>query len=476
MSRTAWIVTLLALAIAVFAIRLSGPADLEGYAQARNIGYLFDLTERGHWLAQRDIEGRILSKPPLHTWTMAPFAMAFGVTRTALVLPSFLAIVALTLLVFEIGRRQFGLAAGGFAGFAVILAPMLSKHVGLVRSDALFTLWITAGAWCAYLARTRSTGWTGFWLFAALSTLTKGPLGLLISASGLLAGFFERPSPVGSKKSHLPGIALFVLLCFGWLAAALWLHGRELFDKLFLDELFGQATGARKDSFPGANLPEPALNLLSRFAPFSLLACYAVWRIFRHRADDAATRYFERFLVWWIIPGLVLLSLAAHHRADLVLPLWPPLALLAGRVSATLAQRAGSRKASSVTAAIALLLLAFAWKTYHPSSSARAKVIRYSEDIRKAADAFAATGIPLDQVAYLDTPTTFQLYLGTRRIWDNEAGLRQQAATGKPARYIGTESRDLPLEELGASTAREVFRWPPDGKRTSVVRIFEVAW
>ena len=79
-----WGVLIVLLCLLVFLIRITGPSDLEGYAQHRNIGYVMDMMWGGNWLAQHDIQGRILSKPPLHSWTIAPFAAIFGVDRLAM--------------------------------------------------------------------------------------------------------------------------------------------------------------------------------------------------------------------------------------------------------------------------------------------------------------------------------------------------------------------------------------------------------
>ena len=133
----------------LLAIRLIAPTDLEYYSQGRNVGYALDIVHNHHWLVQYDIRGHIMSKPPLHTWLIALFALPFGVNRVTLVLPSALAVLALAFLVMAMARRPFGSLAAGLAGFSIILAPMMSKHIALVRSDALFTLAITGGAWAA---------------------------------------------------------------------------------------------------------------------------------------------------------------------------------------------------------------------------------------------------------------------------------------------------------------------------------------
>ncbi len=474
-----WPLLLAALVVAVFWLRVSAPADLEAYAQARNIGYTLDLVHRGNWLAQYDIEGRILSKPPLHTWFIGIFAVPMGVTRLALVLPSAISVLALTLLVYAIGRRQFGPLAGGMAGVAVILSPMFSKHVGLVRSDALFTLCITAGAWAAWRAWQGEKRWVLFWTAGAFATLTKGPLGLLLSAAGLLAYFWEKRTDGAALRprgSQWPGIAVFFGICLAWLVPALWVHGQTLVDKIFFDELFGQATGARKESFPGKNLPEPTLNLLSRFAPFSLLTFYGIWRAFRRPAADADERRFERFLICWILAGLLIFSLAAHHRADLLLPLWPAAALLAGREAARLAGRIGTKRFAVGTAAICLILLGLVYWTYHHGSGPRKKAIQYSEAIREAAAKVREAGIDPGEIEYIDSPTTFQMYLGTARPWLRPADVEARRAAGNPPRYLGTESKDFGQTGIDGVSAVEIFRWPPDPERTAVVRIFEPVW
>ena len=293
------VLLLLGLAAAFYGLRLVSPSDLEGYAQTRNIGYVLDLIHHGEWIAQHDLQGRILSKPPLHTWLAGLSAKAFGINRFALTLPSFVAISALTLLIFSLGRRYFGPLAGGMAGLAAILSPMYSKQLGLVRSDPLFALAIAAGSWAAWNAWQTSKGWTLFWFIGALGTLTKGPLAVLLASLGLLACLWEKRSEPTAKRlrgSHATGLLVFFAVCLAWIVPALLRDGHELVDTIFYGELLGQATGANSDKIPFAHFPEPTLNLLSRFAPFSLLAFLGIWRVFRHPATNPTERRLERFL------------------------------------------------------------------------------------------------------------------------------------------------------------------------------------
>ena len=83
-----WRILLAALVLALFALRLSGPSNLEADAQHRNVGYVMDVVWEGNWLVQQDIRGRIMSKPPLHTWVAAAFAEIGGINRLCLLYTS----------------------------------------------------------------------------------------------------------------------------------------------------------------------------------------------------------------------------------------------------------------------------------------------------------------------------------------------------------------------------------------------------
>jgi predicted nucleic acid-binding protein len=258
---------------------------------------------------------------------------------------------------------------------------------------------------------------------------------------------------------------------------ALLKDGRELVDMILYGELLGQATGVSNDKIPLSNFPQPTLNLLSRFAPFSLLAFYGLWCVFRRPEQDLLQRRFERFLACSIIGGLLVFSIAAHFRSDLILPLWAPAALLAGREASRLAERIGRGRFAWSLAASTVLLFGFAWWTYHPKHGPRARVVTLSENVRNAADALKKTGIDPRRMLHVETPSTLQMYLETAHQWTSPAALVEtlnKAEGASPAWIaIGPSAKiDAGLPE--GFSAIEVFRWPGDAKNTPVVRVFEI--
>lgn len=472
----AWGVLLAALVVAFFLLRLTGPSNLEADAQDRNVGYVMDVVWEGHWLVQQDIRGRIMSKPPLHTWIASAFAEIGGINRLTLALPSALAVLAMAFLVFHVGRQRYGILAGGLSGLAVVLAPMMSKHIALVRTDALFALVVALGAFAAHRAWERGGGWAPFWFWAALATLIKGPLGLVLAAMGLLAWFWERrgdPAASPLKGSHWAGIGLFLLLTLGWLVPAFVSAGQPLVDKLFFHELVGQATGMGKGGYPGQQLPKPTLYFILRFLPFSLFALYGLWRVARHPAAEAAARRFERFLFCWIVGGIVLFSLASHHRGDLLLPLWPAAALLAGREMARLAERIGGPLTGAVLAGLTLFFLAGTWWNYHVKAARDSEEVRYTVEAERAARALAASGLDVKRLQHLDTPVTLQLHLGTFHVWLDEAEALRLMGGVEPAALAVESPEEFPrLFGPQGPEMHEAFRWPAGAAGKPAVRVF----
>ena len=485
-----WIILICVLGSLIFLIRITGPTDLESYAQVLNVGYILDLMTQGHWLVQYDLESAIMSKPPLHTWLMAPFVALFGFNRLALTLPSFLSILTLCLLIFKVGRRRFGELASGLAAIAIALAPTIAKQVTLVRTDAVFTLTVTAAALAAFWAweqgKAGNKGWLVFWVMAALSTLVKGPLGLLLAAGGLLSYFWEKrsnPEQHPPRGPHLLGAAIFLALTLGWFAAAWINEGQALINKMLFSELIYHAVGEHRGSWQATDLLKPTFFLLVRYLPFSVPFCFALWRIFRHPATDPGERRFERFLTCWALFGLLVFSLVKHQRADHLLPLWPACALLAGREMARFAERIGKTRFAGMSVIIGALLIGATYAGVHPTKTKRfensdyGREIKLASDTKFAAEAFLASGMEAGQLHHFDTPITLQLYLGTFRPFINRAQLEQILTEANAPIDIAlgkTGIEELGLVERYPGTKR-LFRWPEDESLKPVFHVYRVS-
>ncbi|MBI5395836.1 MAG: glycosyltransferase family 39 protein [Verrucomicrobia bacterium] len=464
---TLWSVTLIVLVwAALFGIRLAGPPDLLDKDQQRPAMYVLDAVRNGHWICQRDDWGEITSKPPMHTWLAALATLPFErINRFSLYLPGALATLALALIIFAVGRKQFG----GWAGLSGALAYLVSmpgaRQVALARTDGLFALTIALAALAAWRAWRLGRGWTWFWLAAAAVTLTKGPLGVVLAAGGLLAALWERRSGERAplRGSQVAGIALFALLAGGWFALAWWQMGQELIDKMIGSELVEQAVG-RKYGIVGAGFAKPAIYFLVRFAPWSLLACLGFWRVWARPSADAGQRRFERFLFCWFFTGLVIFSLATHQRFDHLLPLIPVAALFAGRELSRLAGTARPRAVLTGVVATITVGLAAIGHSFGPALATTERAIR-TKALERAAELIrsrAGEGFPL---TYVDTESTFQFYMNTMRT-RVPAERAAELLRGETPAFVAVRRLEGFGTVLGthAPPLHVLLRWPATGE------------
>ncbi len=443
---------------ALFLVRLSAPCDLLDNDQENPAAYVQDVVLNGHWILQRDVFGSITSKPPMYTWLAALSTLALGrLSPLSLALPTALATLGIAGLVLAAGRRVWGARAGWWAAMVYLISNVAAKQMTLVRTDGVFSLWVTAAALAGYAAWIRGGGWRWFWLAAALATLTKGPLGLLFAAGGLLAAGWERRVPDAPKLrgSHLSGVLLYLLLCGGWFYAA-WLDsGPAMWDKLIQRELLGHATGGSTGGFPGSQAYKPPLLLLARFAPWSLLAYLGLWRVGKHPARAACEQRFERFLACWLLVGMALLALGAHQRGDLLFPLIPAAALLAGReVDRWLARRSPGavRIGTGTVPVVGLALLGAYWHVLRPQKPAVRQTVAVQALAREL---MAATGeeCPLTDV---DAPYGLQIFLNELHAHVSPAAAAALLAD-EPAALVATMDTNALAAHLPAgATVHEV--------------------
>lgn len=327
---------IVSLAMALCAIRVTGPSDLMDNDQLKPAHYVHDVVLNGHWIVQRDTSGDIASKPPLQVWIGAVASLPFGRAYWwTLAIPSVLGVIVTALVAGWFGARVMPKDPNAplFAGMLVLVSMMGAKQVALVRTDALFGGSVALCGLCAWLATQRRASWVWFWVASALSTLTKGPLGPVIALFGLLAQPWRG---VEGKKgrwwAHAIGAAIFLALVGGWVWLAYLDSGQAFFDKVLGNELVGHAVASRKGSPPVVGFYKSPGYFLWWYAPAAPLALFAVFTMWKH--TDERVRTLVRFLACWMLGGLVLFALSPHQRADLLTPIWTPCGALAGVVLA----------------------------------------------------------------------------------------------------------------------------------------------
>jgi len=443
------------IAAALFIIRLVGPSNLMDNDQERPASYVLDAVLNGHWACQVDWMGDVTSKPPLYTWLAGLATLPFDrISLFSLYLPAAASVAGMACLILFAGRKYFGPPSGLFGALAFLLSPIMSRQVALARTDALFAFMISLAALAAFRAWTRGRGWTLFWLLAALATLAKGPLGILLAAGGLTACVWEKKA---ARGSHLFGLALYCLITFGWFAIAYHEMGQVVIDKMLKREMVFHAVTNETGDVIGRNFYKPVIYFLHRFLPWSLLACAGFWRVWKRPADSEPERQFERFLGCWFLVGLVAFSIAPHQRGDLLVPIIPPAALLAGREIALLLKRFRRDRVVLGATVFALAMLGVTARYY----------------FKRTAETLVQKTLGMEQLArsidgvrmiHVDTPFTLQFYLNTMQvITPPEKAGELLSSTNSVVVALCDFNRVRPWIQEGVEI-HELARWPETGE------------
>jgi len=455
----------------IFTIALTGYPILMD--NERRVGsYVLDAVQNGHWWIQRDVTGDVASKPPLLTWIAALVTLGFGeINRFAIYLPSALAAVGVALVLLAAGKRYFGWQAGFLGALMYLLCSAGDRQMMTARYDGLLALPVTLAALGAFRAWSLGRGWTWFWLAGAFGTLAKGPIALVLGAAGLLAHFWERRTghETRLRGSHWLGVLIFLTICGGWFLLAYAEMGEPLLRKMLSRELASHATGAGRNEVMFLRFYDPPWSFLVGFAPWSLLACVAFWRVWRQSNMESEARRFERFLVCWFFGGLLLFCIAAHQRGRLIFPLLPAAALLAGRELARWLKFWSTLRLMKTAGGIAVFVLSLL-VLYHHLLLAHSKKVQTTLGMHQLATKVRGTFGEQFPVVHVDTPFALQFYLNTARPLTSFERAAELLRGDDPA-FVAVLSLD---ELLAQSTTNlpvihEFARWPTNGE--PVVRI-----
>ena len=195
--RAPWIVG--ALTITLFLIA-NLPWQLDDYDQAKQAFTSFEMVKEGRWFYQQTPHEHLATKPPLVGWISAGFFVATRSWDLAWRLPSFVAAIAMSILLFRVAAVAYGSVAASIALSAFGLNLLSQRLATLVRTDMPLALVIFLIGFLVWWKIQKREAWIPrdrFLVFALLTgaMLIKGPI---------VYAFL------------LPGIALFE-----------WRHGRD---------------------------------------------------------------------------------------------------------------------------------------------------------------------------------------------------------------------------------------------------------
>lgn len=320
----------------------------------------------GDWVTPHLSGIRYFEKPPLFFWTEALSIRLFGPNEVALRLPSVLSALGTLAIVLVLATSMFGSGVGEAAGALFITAPLVVFLSRYAIVDLVLMLLVTAALAAMHAAivtwredpSRRRLAVAAFYLFLGLATLTKGPVAIAIPGVTILIwAACARDWRAITLFLRLDGIALYLLIAVPWFALMGARHPTYLVDFFLRENLARFATGGvyKKQQPIWFYVP----ILLVGFFPWIFALIADAWRV---RVDDframSASARSRLFLGAWVVGPLALFTAAQSKLGYYLLPIFPPLAILAAE--ALLRERVDPRQRERLVRWIRFALIGFA--------------------------------------------------------------------------------------------------------------------
>jgi len=324
-----------------------------------------EMAETGDWVTPRLSGLKYFEKPPFQYWMTAAAYWSFGVHEwTARLWPAlagFLAIIA----VGYAGCALGGAVLGAFAALTLagtMMHAMLSQAATLDSGLSFFLAlafsgFVIAQRPAASPGARRAWMWVT-WAALAGATLSKGPIGVVLPGGALVAyTVITRDFALWRRLHPVSGLMLYLALTAPWFIAvsrandefAHFFFVHEHFQR-FLTDQHGRA-GPWYYFVP---------FLVAGSLPWFPLLAYGARRAWRDGAPAEPGFSWQRFALVWAAFVFLFFSASGSKLAPYILPMFAPLALVAGWLTLTLEQRPLFRLAllgAVVTAAAALVVL-----------------------------------------------------------------------------------------------------------------------
>ncbi len=287
-------------------------------------------------------------KPSFFYWLIALASLPFGqVTGFAVRIPSLVASAAIMLMFRLYNNAQTAdspLSLPVTAAFVFISCPKVFWMTQIGRMDMVLNMlcFATLTMFVLYLNEKISSKKAMFyWLFftaSALSVLTKGPVGILITWPPVF--MFLAMEKNWRELRHFflgPGILLFLLIALPWYIHACVSTNLEFFRHFFLEESVSRFGNIWKGiEFKHFNRSSPGIYViyfLTGFFPWSLILPLAITLFVKQWDHKPWGKWFHmdnthKILLFYIAWIFFFFSVCGVKRSDYILPMYPAAALL----------------------------------------------------------------------------------------------------------------------------------------------------
>ena len=289
------------------------------------------MLQSGDWLSPQIYGNYWYDKPVMFYWLTAIAYKMFGFTEFASrFFPALFGVLAVSLAAFG-GKKLYSERAGFLS--AVVLASSLEFFLisKSIITDSVLFLFFNAALLFFYLGYREHNGkyYYGTYIFCALATLTKGPIGFLLP--GLIIFLFLLTENAWRELKNMKlfsGTLLFMIIAVPWYMAMYLTHGADFINVFFGTHNFLRATVSEH---PRDNVIYfYTLFLLFSFFPWVGLLPATIKHYLRNEGKWVKPPSQETFLFIWAFTIFFFFQNMATKYLTYTYPMLFPLALLVG--------------------------------------------------------------------------------------------------------------------------------------------------
>ena len=428
-SRTASDTLRLALCLPCFLAVLALVPPVFTRGEAREGLVVQSLLAGGDWIAPRR-EGRLASKPPLYHWAAAGLSRVLGESDATLRLPSALAAWGMLVATYALGMALFDRRRAWLAVVMLVSTLGFWRSAMEARVDMLFAATVAAAlagfAW--WLRREHASARWLLFLGTAAAVLTKGPAGAILVGGVVFATLLATREWRRALDLFAAGpVFAWVTIVLGWYALAYHRAGAEFVAVQIVHENVARAVGfgafARQRQAHHLKMIEAFATLL---LPWNL-ALLDAWRL--------PAGWQGRFLHSWWIVVLAFFTAAAGKRGVYLLPLYPPIALIAAD---WLERRVGPRAWLVPTIATLAVAMSVGTVVATRRDAAASPLEAFVGAVVKAVPAGTSVGVSGDVSENDRLVLAYRLHRTVPRIWHGGAMPEVMVVSEPTAKRLGS--------------------------------------
>ncbi|HWR05486.1 glycosyltransferase family 39 protein [Sporomusa sp.] len=314
-----WVVAVIALIIMFFnlgSIPLLDP-DEPVYAETPK-----EMIQFNEFLSPRIYGEYWYDKPPLYYWLVTGAFKVFGMSEFSARFPSAFLGVAGVLALYWFGRELFNKRAA-LAGALVLATSIEYFYLGKAAVTDITLNFCLTLALLGFITKRYYV----MYIFTGLATVAKGPVGFLFPGAVIFL-YLAATSRFRLLKEMklLTGIGLFAVTALPWYLFMYSVHGST-----FIDTFLGFHNVTR---FTSPEHPELVVwyyfipVLLLGFFPWTSILFQSVWVSLTQSSQESNRTLL--FLNIWAVFIFIFFSISQTKLVSYILPMYPPLALIAG--------------------------------------------------------------------------------------------------------------------------------------------------